>query len=239
MAPPEHLSDRELLETATAGREELDTVDRERHDRVWAAIAGEAFDDQEDAPPHDADAASTPPGADDDAVQMPDDHDGVATAGPGDADVISLADRRRTSSTLGWVVSAVAAVVIAVAGAWTALTPTTETVATYAMDALDERATTAVNGAIVRRADATVVEVDLSGLPERGSDSFYELWFLDLDSEQIISLGRVEPSTTSVTVPENLDPAQFPLLDVSVEPDDGVQAHSGDSVLRGPITASG
>lgn len=234
MPQPDRMSDRELLEAAAAGRDELEAVDEERHDRVWAAIADEAFADDEAADTRDA--APSFVVRDDVTAPVPPDH---APTAAGEADVIDLADRRRPSSTLGWVVSVAAAVVVAVAGAWTVLTPTTETVATYAMDTLDERATTPVHGAIVRRADATVVEVDLSGLPERGNDSFYELWFLDLDDEQIISLGRVHPSTTSVTVPGDLDPTRFPLLDVSVEPDDGVAAHSGDSVLRGPITASG
>jgi hypothetical protein len=40
-----------------------------------------------------------------------------------------------------------------------------------------------------------------------------------------------------LTVPEGVRPGDYPEVDVSLEPDDGDPAHSGDSVLRGELPA--
>ena len=41
----------------------------------------------------------------------------------------------------------------------------------------------------------------------------------------------------AVELPADLDLAEFPLVDVSVEPLDGNPTHSGDSVARGELTS--
>ena len=64
-----------------------------------------------------------------------------------------------------------------------------------------------------------------------------ELWLLDADVEQIIPLGELS-STAPHDVPPEVDLGSTPVLDVSLEPDDGDPAHSGVSVVRGTITAS-
>jgi len=40
---------------------------------------------------------------------------------------------------------------------------------------------------------------------------------------------------TAYDLPDALDPHAFPIVDVSVEPADGVPAHSGVSVLRSAL----
>lgn len=223
MPPPDSVldwPDDDLMAEVEAGLAELDTIDDARRARVWNAIAAAAFEDDEDDDAHDSA------------------HEGPTATEPAStrtADVIDLASRR-PSTVLGWVVTAAAAIAIVAAGLGTLGQDPAVPVATFAMDALDDRAEAPVDGEIVQRTDATVVELDLTGLDQRTDDSHYELWFLDLDAGQIVSLGTVDPTTTTVAVPADLDPEAFPLLDVSVEPNDGDESHSGDSVLRGPIT---
>ena len=66
------------------------------------------------------------------------------------------------------------------------------------------------------------------------SRSFYEVWMLR-DGKHMVSLGtfKVGPNGRStVTLPVSVDPADYPIMDVSLEPDDGNPSHSSDSVLR-------
>lgn len=81
------------------------------------------------------------------------------------------------------------------------------------------------------------LSVDLEGLePLDGAD--YELWLLDLegdDLQDLVSLGIVNEDGT-FTVPEGIDLNEFSVVDVSVEPKDGDETHSGNSVLRGPLS---
>ena len=66
-------------------------------------------------------------------------------------------------------------------------------------------------------------------------NSYYEIWLIDRSVVGMYPLGVVRPGTQTVEVPPDLDLAQFPLVDVSVEPLDGNPAHSGDSVARGEL----
>lgn len=86
---------------------------------------------------------------------------------------------------------------------------------------------------LVERDGDREVEVDLAGvdLPE---GSHLEIWLLDPAVSQTISLGVLDESGP-FTVPADVDLAATPIIDVSVEPDDGDPAHSGVSVVRGEI----
>jgi anti-sigma-K factor RskA len=76
------------------------------------------------------------------------------------------------------------------------------------------------------------LEIDVPELPE--ADGFYELWLIDTDVAGMQSLGIVRGSGT-FPLPNGLDPADFPVVDISVEPADGDPTHSGASVLRGVL----
>jgi anti-sigma-K factor RskA len=65
-------------------------------------------------------------------------------------------------------------------------------------------------------------------------DGFYEVWLIDENVEGMISLG-VLTSDGRLDVPDGVDPAAFPVVDISVEPLDGDPTHSGQSVLRGVL----
>jgi anti-sigma-K factor RskA len=81
------------------------------------------------------------------------------------------------------------------------------------------------------------LRVDTTGLTPRSGD-YYELWLLDDDVTQLVSLGPVDPERPGTfRVPDGLDISRLRVVDVSVEPLDGVPTHSGESVLRGTLRA--
>ena len=76
------------------------------------------------------------------------------------------------------------------------------------------------------------LRVDTAGLD--AGDGFLEVWVIDPDISQLVSLGPLRPDGL-YDLPPGLDPQDFPIVDVSVEPLDGDPTHSGDSVLRGQL----
>ncbi len=66
-------------------------------------------------------------------------------------------------------------------------------------------------------------------------DGFLEVWVISPDVTQLVSLGPLRADGV-YDLPQGLDPAAFPIVDVSVEPIDGDPTHSGASVLRGELT---
>lgn len=68
------------------------------------------------------------------------------------------------------------------------------------------------------------------------TDEPVELWVLNADASDIVSLGLVEPGATTFEWPEGLTPTDYPLVDLSIEPADGDETHSGRSILRGQLT---
>ncbi|MCY3661705.1 MAG: anti-sigma factor [bacterium] len=74
--------------------------------------------------------------------------------------------------------------------------------------------------------------------PEAGAD--LEVWLIRPDDEgnvaDLVSLGVVDPDDPgSLDVPAGYDPADYFVVDISVEPRDGDPTHSGRSILRGPL----
>jgi hypothetical protein len=72
----------------------------------------------------------------------------------------------------------------------------------------------------------------------RLADGYYEVWLLEPDVSGLIPVGVTQAGTTvTFELPTGLDLADFPVVDVSVEPLDGDPEHSGDSVVRGELDA--
>ena len=67
--------------------------------------------------------------------------------------------------------------------------------------------------------------------------AFREVWLLAEDVSGLVSLGVLDGTEGRFDLPAGLDLAQFPLVDVSEEQFDGDPAHSGESVVRGPLGA--
>lgn len=84
------------------------------------------------------------------------------------------------------------------------------------------------------------IRLDDASLPER-SDEDLELWLIGVDAEgelTIQTLGLIDGEAEGTyAVPAEFDSSAFEtvLVDISYEPRDGVEAHSGASIVRGPI----
>ncbi|WP_084077373.1 anti-sigma factor [Demequina sp. NBRC 110057] len=79
-----------------------------------------------------------------------------------------------------------------------------------------------------------VLVVDTSDVVQR-DDAYLEVWLIDEQIEGMVSLGHLTGDHTVFTLPDGVDIAQFPIVDISIEPVDGVPTHSGDSITRGVL----
>jgi anti-sigma-K factor RskA len=79
-----------------------------------------------------------------------------------------------------------------------------------------------------------MLELRLDTAELDAGDGYLELWLIDPSVTRLVSLGPLRPDGV-YDLPPGVDPAQFPIVDVSVEPVDGDPTHSGQSVLRGQL----
>lgn len=153
-----------------------------------------------------------------------------------------LAQRRSRRSRLGLAALTAAAVVLGIAvGAAGAVLLTGDddevpatVVAEAQLAALPEHEGTG-EASVRGGGDQRVLELDVSDL-SKGS-GFYEVWLLDENGERLVSLGLLEGTHGTFPIPAAVDVAEFPVVDVSIEPADGDPAHSGDSVVRGVLSS--
>jgi hypothetical protein len=91
------------------------------------------------------------------------------------------------------------------------------------------------NAQVVRQPDGKrALRVDLAVDEAPTQDpGFREVWLIDRQVSRLVSLGALEGDSGMFVVPEGLDLAEYPVVDVSFEPYDGQPAHSGDSIARG------
>jgi len=89
---------------------------------------------------------------------------------------------------------------------------------------------------LVESRGQTYLEISVRNVPERAGEHL-ELWLIDTAVKGMVSLG---PYTGNhrYAVPTGVSPARFPIVDVSLEPGDGVPTHSGVSVVRGTLPVS-
>lgn len=72
-------------------------------------------------------------------------------------------------------------------------------------------------------------------LPGGVPDGYREVWLIDTGVERLVSLGILVGVEGEFDLPAGVDLAEFPIVDVSLEPFDGDPAHSGDSIVRGQL----
>jgi len=77
------------------------------------------------------------------------------------------------------------------------------------------------------------IDLDVRGLPNINGE-FFELWLIDRQVKGMVSIGPVRGSGRYI-IPNGVATDAFPIVDVSIEPVDGVPTHSGVSVLRGVL----
>ncbi len=68
------------------------------------------------------------------------------------------------------------------------------------------------------------------------ADAFYQVWLADRQTQKMVAVGILDSADQGTfDVPPGMDLAQFPVVDVSLEPMDGNPAHSSVSVVRGTL----
>ncbi|MDV8147047.1 anti-sigma factor domain-containing protein [Arthrobacter sp. B10-11] len=72
-------------------------------------------------------------------------------------------------------------------------------------------------------------------LPDSRINGFREVWVISPDLSKLVSLGVLDGEPGVFAIPEGLDLAEYPIVDVSNEPFDGNPAHSSDSIARGEL----
>jgi hypothetical protein len=153
-----------------------------------------------------------------------------STPAPANLDA-ARAERRRPA----FIVLAAAAALVVVAAAGVVIfrddAPQSEVLATATLEVLEGPATAEAQLLRVDGEDRLVVEA--SDMPPAPDGSHYELWLVDPEVTDPRSLGPMTGST-EVSVPSSIDPDEFPVVDISLQPD-GMEQHSGRSLLRGTL----
>ena len=94
---------------------------------------------------------------------------------------------------------------------------------------------------VVSEDDQLRLEVDMHDLPAPAPGTFYELWLIDPNAGTPVSVATMRDGssdvTTSVDLPAGTDPVAYNVVDVSVQEDAAGPEHSGNSVLRGTLSA--
>ncbi|GAB3351870.1 anti-sigma factor [Modestobacter lapidis] len=150
------------------------------------------------------------------------------------ADVVPF--RRRARPARRWLTVAAALLVGGVVGAGAVAVVRGQDegalVAQTALAPLDDDGS-AGRAEVREQATGRVLAVDLDA-PEL-DDGYYEVWLLQSDAQRMVQVGVVQRGATVLPLPDGIDLGAYPLVDVSVEPLDGVPTHSGVSVARGEL----
>jgi hypothetical protein len=187
---------------------------------VWAAIAaatGVSVSPSVAATP----SAATPLAA---APPMP------REPAPVEDDNVRVLRPRRTRLL---VAAAAVAVVAAGAGAIALNRDDTVTLASTDLAPLDSSGATGTASVVEEHDGTRMLRIVLDA--PAAKDGFYEAWLADSSAVGMISMGNVAPGTTSLPVPAGLDLADWPTVEISVEPVDGDPKHSGVSLVRGAL----
>lgn len=145
-----------------------------------------------------------------------------------------LAERRNRGRNI--VLAAAAAVAVLVVGAVgirlaDSSRSSTELVASTTLDVLEGPAT--AKAKLLRTGDTERLVVTAENMPAAPAGSHYELWLVDPEVTRPQSLGPMTGST-EVVIPASINPDLYPVVDISLQ-QNGTQAHSGHSLLRGTL----
>jgi hypothetical protein len=75
--------------------------------------------------------------------------------------------------------------------------------------------------------------------PDEPLSGFREVWVGSSDLSKIVSLGVLGNQAGAFVLPNGLDLAPYPIIDISHEPYDGDPAQSAESIARGVLTQQG
>jgi len=219
------MADQEILEWASLAKTITDD-DRQRFEPpgdLWSRIAAEIGD-------------TATNGLDDDAIDN-------LLIGRADAEVVDLTQARTHRAKRGVrhqrrnlaAVAAAAALVFVIGLTLTGGESDTVYIAQATTADMPEPWT----GEVTATVNASDGEVTLVSTNEFSSDEPVELWLIKPDLSDMHSLGLVELDgrETTVALPAGIDVTEFSIVDLSIEPDDGVPTHSGRSFVRGALEA--
>ena len=160
------------------------------------------------------------------------------------AQVVSLAERReRRSRPAPWLLAAASVGGIVVGGVVTATVldsssePPVTVAASVDLEPLPDWDASGTAELTLRDSGEQVLVVTLAADQAAVADGYQEVWLIDSNVEGMVSLGILDGSSGEFVVPAGIDVADFPIVDVSLEPTDGVPTHSGNSIARGQIEA--
>lgn len=109
----------------------------------------------------------------------------------------------------------------------------------YDPETFDEAgAESSATAELIERDGRFEIRLDEASLPNPDGEDL-ELWLIAvgddgaLDVQPVALVDPTSPGTYEV--PADLDPSVHSIVDISVEPRDGVETHSGRSILRGPL----
>jgi hypothetical protein len=191
---------------------------------VWAGIA--AATGVGSAPRHEVAEEATPPARTAPVAAVP------APPAPDEPGVVRELRPRRSRILLAMAASLLVGTGIGAGAVALANRDAVEEIAAADLAPLDDRDATG-NAEVVATGDGEQLRVVLKA-PDL-DDGFYEVWLLEPAVERMVQVGVVRAGTTTLDLPEGIDLAEYPIVDVSVEPLDGVPTHSGVSVARGVL----
>ena len=162
------------------------------------------------------------------------------------AEVVSLADRRVGNAAAPprtvrrWLVPLLAAALALVVGVGLGIgldriSGQRETVIAEAeLDALPEWAGATGTATVEQDSDGRRwLVVDVEAPAPNGAS---QVWLIDNDVVGMSSLGFLTGGHARLPIPDSIDLARFPVVDVSAEPaNDADPRHSGDSIVRGKL----
>lgn len=146
-------------------------------------------------------------------------------------DAASPPSRRRRWWIAGAGLTAAAAAAVAVVVIANDDAPDTQVLASVDLEPLAGSGSGSAE--LISVGEAVQLRLRTAGLATR-DDGYFEVWLINPSVTELVSLGPLR-ADGEYDVPAGVDPAAFPIVDVSVEPVDGNPAHSGESVLRGEL----
>ncbi|MGH1505633.1 MAG: anti-sigma factor [Acidimicrobiales bacterium] len=150
------------------------------------------------------------------------------------APVIDLDARRGRTRRLTAVAAAVVGVGAIGAGQLTAGSGATEVAAAViTSDGLPLSVDGDASAVVLDDDGRYVLELSVPAMPA-ADDGAWEVWVIDTAVADMHSLGTLDDDGR-LALPAGVDPADFPIVDISFEPADGDPTHSGQSILRGRL----
>lgn len=165
----------------------------------------------------------------------------AAPASPAAAPVTPLGPRRAARGRrAAWL--AVAAGVLVVGGVGTTLVLGSlgsgqgDVLAEATLDALPAWPD-ATGSAEVREVDGERV-LSVNVTRDSPPDTVREVWLISSDLTKLVSVGLLATDEGTFPLPEDIDLAEYSVVDVSAEPLDGDPGHSADSIVRGGLRSA-